>query len=293
LVIEHSEPGLPRQRNLGLAHVESEVVIFPDDDSLFFPGTSEAIMRAYELDTEGRIAGVCAAEGREPPPGVPVTATYDTTAEQRRQARIARFRKRLGLGFEWLRPTLYLGALLKARSEPLDWFHAEDCVLVDYMAGFRMSFRSAVIKAQGFDEVLQAYAVAEDVDASFATMRHGALVGARKARIYHHKFPSGRGNPFTLGLMWSLNVAYVVLKHVYDAGLAPAEARKARWLVRQSSRLKLVTCLPALHSRSGRERLRGSLAALEGVRIMLEASREDLPRLYAEAHARIASRQDR
>ena len=45
------------------------MVLFPDDDSLFHPGTSEAILRAYELDTEGRIAGVCAADALEPPPG--------------------------------------------------------------------------------------------------------------------------------------------------------------------------------------------------------------------------------
>ena len=34
VVVEHSAPGLPRQRNRGIAHVEAEAVIFPDDDSL-------------------------------------------------------------------------------------------------------------------------------------------------------------------------------------------------------------------------------------------------------------------
>ena len=70
MIVEHGGRGAAYQRNRGLDHVESEVVFFPDDDSLFHPGTSEAIMRAYELDTEGRIAGVCAADALEPPPGV-------------------------------------------------------------------------------------------------------------------------------------------------------------------------------------------------------------------------------
>ena len=45
------------------------------------------------------------------------------------------------------------------------------------------------------------YALVEDPDASFAAMRHGALVGARNARIYHHKFPGGRGDPYWLGVV--------------------------------------------------------------------------------------------
>jgi glycosyltransferase involved in cell wall biosynthesis len=290
VVVEHSEPGLPRQRNRSLTHVEADVVIFPDDDSLLHPGASEAIMRAYELDIDGRIAGVCAAEALAPP-GPLAEAGYGMASEHKRQVRLRQYRKRLGLDFNWLRPTLYVGALLSARSGPLDWFEAENCVPVDYMAGFRMSFRSAVIKAEGFDETLTAYAVAEDVDASFAAMRHGCLVAARNARIYHHKFPDGRGDPYTLGIMWSLNVAYVVLKHVQDAGLTPAEARKARWLVHESSLLKILAGpMPSPHKRSGWDRLRGSLAALDGIKAMLNASREDLPRIYAEARARNTDR---
>jgi glycosyltransferase involved in cell wall biosynthesis len=40
VIVEHSGPGAAYQRNRGLVHVESEIVLFPDDDSLFHPGTS-------------------------------------------------------------------------------------------------------------------------------------------------------------------------------------------------------------------------------------------------------------
>jgi GT2 family glycosyltransferase len=290
LVVEHSGRGAAYQRNRGVAHAESEVVFLPDDDSLFHPGTSEAIMRAYELDTEGRIAGVCAADALDPPPGVLEGARYDVSSAHRREARRVRHQNRVERRFQELNPMLYLGGLLRARAEPLPWFGAENCVLVEYMTGYRMSFRTAVIRANPFDETLRLYGLVEDPDASFAAMRHGCLVGARNARIYHHKFPSGRGDPFRLGVVGVLNRAYVVLKHVHDAGLSPAEAARARRLVLRFGRLKALTCLPRLHRQEARDELRGVLAALGGVRTMLRTPREDLPRVFTEIHERIAAR---
>ncbi len=290
LVVEHSGRGAAYQRNRGLDHVEAEVAFFPDDDSLFHPGTSEAIMRAYELDTEGRIAGVCAADAIDPPPGVLAGASYDMTSAHKRDAKLVRYQNRLERRFQELNPMLYIGGLLKSRAAPLPWVEAENCVLVEYMTGYRMSFRTAVIRANPFDETLRFFGLVEDPEASFAAMRHGALVGARNARIYHHKFPGGRGDPYRLGVVGVLNRAYVVLKHVHDAGLAPAEAQRARRLVLQFGRLKALTCLPRLHRQDARDELRGVLAALDGVRTMLHASREDLPRIFIEIHERIEAR---
>ena len=290
VIVEHTGPGSAYQRNRGLAHVESEVVIFPDDDSLFHPGTSEAIMRAYELDSEGRIAGVCAADAREPPPGALAGAEYEMPSAAKRRAPAVRRRKRLGLDFKWVQPQLYFGNLLKARFEPLDWFEDENCVLVEEMWGYRMSFRTPVVRANPFDEVLKAYALHEDLDASFSAMRQGCLVGARNAQIYHHKFPTGRGDPFTLGMMRVLNLSYVVLKHAHDADLAPAEAKELRRLFRQNCWLMLLRRLRRAYQRSDREEVRGMLAAREGVRAMLKAPRGDLARIYSESVARRARR---
>jgi glycosyltransferase involved in cell wall biosynthesis len=290
VVVEHSGRGAAYQRNRGLAHVESEVVFFPDDDSLFHPGTSEAIMRAYELDTDGRIAGVCAADSPEPPPGALTGARYQMTRAHRQESRTLRLRNRLERRFDALSPTHFLGELLKARFQPLPWFEAENCVLVEYMTGYRMSFRTAVIRANPFDETLRLFGLVEDPEASFAAMRHGALIGARNARIYHHKFPGGRGDPFWLGLVGVLNRSYVVLKHVHDAGLSPAEAERVRRVLRQFGRLKVLGCLARIHQRRARDELRGVLAALDGVKIMLDTPREDLPRVFTEIHERIQAR---
>ncbi len=290
VVVEHSGRGAAYQRNRGLDHVESDVVFFPDDDSLFHPGTSEAIMRAYELDTDGRITGVCAADALDPPAGSLAGARYQMTMVHKQESRTLRLRNRLERRFDALSPTHYLGELLKSRFEPLAWFDAENCVLVEYMTGYRMSFRTAVIRASPFDETLRFFGLVEDPEASFAAMRHGALVGARNARIYHHKFPGGRGDPFWLGLVGVLNRSYVVLKHVHDAGLAPAEAERVRRVLRQFGRLKVLSCLARLHRQSGRDELRGTLAALDGVKVMLDTPRADLPRVFTEIHERIQAR---
>jgi hypothetical protein len=194
-------------------------------------------------------------------------------------------------------PTAYLGKLLRARYDRPDrrpgWLEEENCVLVEHMTGYRMTFRTAAIRARGFDEALTAYAVNEDRDASFAAMRHGCLAAALHARIYHHKFPSGRGDAYALGMMQVLNRCYIALKHVHDAGLTPAEAREARRRVRQLCRIKVLTSLPLLGRQSGREKLRGVLAAASGVRAMLDAPREDLPRIYSETQGRILARRGR
>lgn len=63
-----SRAGLSFQRNIGLERISSEVVFFPDDDSLVLPGALEAIMRIYDRDTCQIIGGVCSAEAKTPPP---------------------------------------------------------------------------------------------------------------------------------------------------------------------------------------------------------------------------------
>ena len=49
------------QRNTALARVTADVVFFFDDDTLMHPACAETLMRVYEIDRDGRIAGACAA----------------------------------------------------------------------------------------------------------------------------------------------------------------------------------------------------------------------------------------
>lgn len=287
VIVEHSAKGLPRQRNRGLAHVSADVVIFPDDDSLFHAGVSEAILQTYELDTDDVVAAVCAAETMTPPANVLDKAAYAMTQSHHREAASRRFRNRLERRFSQLKPALFLGQLFRDRHARPAWMNETDYSLVEYMTGFRMSFRSHLIKAVGFDEALTGYALDEDVDASLAVAQHGLVVGALKAKIYHHRFPGGRGNAYTLGVFTVLNRAYVIHKHIADGALSAAEAQTTRARLRAFIRIKLLLSVLGAKSAWGREQLQGAWKAAREARSLEKVPRLALAERYASAQKRL------
>lgn len=288
VIVEHSQKGLTRQRNLGLRHVTAPIVLLPDDDSLFHPGTVEAILEVYERDTEGRVVGVNPADAPEPPAGVLDSAAYDMSAEHRRAASQVRTRLKLGRKLTDLKPQFLIGNLLVARAPDLPWLDEINAVKVQWLTGYRMSFRTAAIKAAGFEEVFGGHALFEDVDASFAVSRQGCLIGARKGRIYHHRFPSGRGNRYTLSAMAVANLAYLMAKHGADLDLAPAERRAARIKTRRHYRLRWLSALArSLRDPGAREELRGLRAARPEIDRLFDAPRDRLAETYLAAKARM------
>lgn len=283
VVVETAPPGLPLQRNRGLAHVTAPVVLFPDDDSLFFPAALEEILTVYERDRDAIIAGVAARESRVPPEGVLDGAAYERSASHQRQARLAPLRYRLERRLDGLNPFREFGQYLMERHGVPDWLTETNAVPVEYMTGFRMSFRTSAIRAALFDETLSGHALGEDVDASFAVTRHGLLIGARKAEVFHHKFPSGRGGAYRQGATGVLNRTYILCKHLADADLPKAE--RVRFLRGLSAyfRLRLAASLPGVARAHGRARIRGILAALGPARALRGASRSDLAARYRDA----------
>jgi hypothetical protein len=156
-----------------------------------------------------------------------------------------------------------------------DWLAAENAVLVAWMTGFRMSFRTEVVRAVGFDEVLKRYAVFEDVDASFRVLKTHVLVGARNAQIYHHKAPARRAGGRELGATQILNRAYVLAKgQDTDARLTGQIRRYALY--------KTALYTLRLDSRFGRARLAGAFAAYRALPRLLTAAPEDLTEVYLE-----------
>ena len=287
VIVEHTLPGLPLQRNIGLAHVTADVVIFPDDDSLFYPGTSQAIIEVYERDTEGIIAGVCAVPELSPPPGVLPAGSYQMTETHQREAHGQRLRSRLNKRLSHLNPARYLGQILMARQKRPEWVGTFEVPLVEYMTGFRMSFRADRIRAVGFDETLSGYALNEDVDASLAVAHDGLLVGARPARIYHHRFPGGRPEPFRNAAIGVLNPVYVISKHIAGSSLSETEKRRIRARLRGFMRLRLLAAVLAAFRSGGAKRLMGTLAAYREGFCLLSVPPSELSKAYKAAEQRI------
>lgn len=274
VVLHETPPSSSRQRNIGLNYVTSDVVIFPDDDSLVLPGAFEAMMRIYDLDTENRISGVCSAEAISPPEGLfEKREAYELTFSEKAHKLIAKWRYALERIFI-PDPLLMHGRNLMQKHTLPEWLAAENAVPVEYMTGFRMSFRTPVIRKYKFTEVFSGYCLAEDVGASFLALRDGLLVGARNALIYHHKFPGKRAGGYFIGLAQMINNAYVLAKSMqeYEA--------KTVFAMYIKSLYKLFLYFPLLKEPYGRARIRGAARGIWVMGRMLKARDKMLDELY-------------
>ncbi len=261
VIVKCTKPGLPHQRNVGLALVQAPVVLFLDDDSILYPNAAAAMLAVYERDEIGSVSGVCAAEAMVPPDGFP-GAMSAVAPHHLREARWRRGRNLVERWLPVLKPSIYLGRWLNGRHPPLPWLGGMVARPVEYMTGFRMSFRTKAIWPTGFDETLEGYALDEDVDASFTAMRSGLVVGTDRARIYHHRAPSGRADPQALGRMEVLNRAYVLLKHAGGPCGSRLLARRVWRMHLWFTVLKLALTAPKAGQKAERDRLRGAWKGL-------------------------------
>ncbi|MFN3937457.1 MAG: glycosyltransferase family 2 protein [Gemmobacter sp.] len=280
-------PGMTVQRNIGLAMVGTEVVFFPDDDSLMLPGAIEAMLRIYDRDADRLIGGVCAAASPVPPPGVLDRGDlpYRMTRADRLRARLAQPRRRFEDRF-FRDPFHLVAERLQARlPAPPSWLAEENAIVVPWMTGFRMSFRTEVIRRSGFCETLGRYALLEDIDAGFGVLRSHHLIGARNARIYHHKAPERRANGRALGAMQLLNHAYVIAR----SGETDAAMRAA---LRRFEAGKILQYALGARGRFGRDRLAGAWAAARVGMQLLHAPPDRVEALYLDLRARCFGSED-
>lgn len=159
-----------------------------------------------------------------------------------------------------------------------EWLGEENAILVPWMTGFRMSFRTEMIRQIGFHEHLGRYALFEDVDACFGILNKHLLVGARNAQIYHHKAPARRANGRAMGAMQILNRAYV---------LARAQESDARILtfMRRFARYKIAQYALAARDSYGLDRLAGARVALRLMPQLFEVPYQDLTTHYLKLRA--------
>ncbi|MFA5238858.1 MAG: glycosyltransferase family 2 protein [Phycisphaerae bacterium] len=282
LKILHCKPNLPHQRNKGLEYVESPVVVFPDDDSLWWPGVGEAIMQVYEQDTGGDIAGVCAcpSEAKQPPPKAFLALTKSTgrmRLSDRIRNRIAGVRFRIESHIS-PNPLHVYGRLLWRQRRIPKWLPDLNTTPTEFMTGLCMSFRTEVLRPCGFDEDLGAYvgwAAWEDASASFRVLEGRLVVEAHDAKVYHYKFAGPRTGGFKAGFINQFNCAYLVSCYA-PAGSSPRRALKRYGLY------KLMQYMLAVYTSFGRQRVRGHLQALHLTKELLDISRDRLRQRYLE-----------
>lgn len=263
------------QRNYGLPHVVSDVVLFPDDDAMFYPHSAEEIMSVYRLDTAGQVAGVSGIQAtRHPHAGA-----AEIEAGRHLKDRIEPVRSRIE---DRLTPKPFVSYprdLWKQRRIPA-WIDGDRYALVE-MTGGLGSIRAEIVKAQRFDDVLGygiGYALHEDQELSMRLQTAGhLLVGARRAPIFHDAHPSKRAGGFNYGFCWFANYLYACRRNMPEDHPA-FTAHLPRFLKYKLGlyRLRAVATGDAYN----RDVLDGARAAWARRDDLLRASREALAEVY-------------
>jgi glycosyltransferase involved in cell wall biosynthesis len=280
LKIVYTKVNLSHQRNVGLEYVKSPVVMFPDDDSLWWPGFAEAIMHIYERDINGDIGGVCGRETIQPPPDVNIAVgnVYKMTISDRIRQKIGKLRHKFD--YRFCPDPLWLYGRSRWNVHPLPkWFEEEDIALVEMMTGFRMTFRTEIIRECGFDEdfcIHTGYSAYGDIMPSFHVLQTRLLVGAHRALVYHYRYPGERTSGFKFGFFTQLNRAYLVCRYS-PPGSAARKALK-RFAIYKAMQYAL-----GVHSKYERDRVRGVLMALRFMGELLKAPPNQLRECYLES----------
>ena len=276
LQIINSAAGSSLQRNIGLKYVQSPVVLFPDDDALWFDNVAESLLRIYENDKDNTIGAVCATESTVPPKGLidNKQPKYHMEFRDRIQHLIGNFER---VFEDRLFPDPFFIDNYPAIKEKdlQNWLSNEDGVLSGPMTGFRMSFRTDIIKRLKFDEALGRYALFEDRDASLNVLHDYLIVRAKKAKVFHYRVPEKRVDGIEWGMMHVLNRAYVICKHHGPGSLARRQLKKYSYY-------KLVRYLMQAQTHYGFQRVVGAWRALSKVSVLLDTPKEELSQKYEE-----------
>lgn len=277
LQIFQSKPGSSFQRNIGLQHVESPVVIFPDDDALWFPDTADNIMRLYERDLEELVGCVAFTPSPIYPPGTFGLDTPPYRMEIRDRV-AAKVKPLLGSLEENLIPDpIDPGCMwmkVWGRKACPSWLAQEHAELCGPVFGYRMSFRTSVIRRiGGFDEQLGRYAMFEDSDATIGALRQCLNVLATRARVYHYRVPEKRVSGWEFGMMAVLNRTYVICKHSHPGS-------DVRQMLRRYLYYKLIRYVAQSYSQYGRLRLKGALYGMSCLNELIDSPLDQLRHRY-------------
>lgn len=265
---------LPAQRNQGLDLVEEPVTMYPDDDSLWFPDTAEHLMGVYEQDRHARYGAVSATPVASAPPGVdvPIAPTRRLTNVPVVMAVRNRVERLLVPA-----PFVLYGAERTRALRPGAVADGLDHPLVPTIGGYRMTFRTDVLRAVRFDATLGSrvgYATHEDIDIGLRVLAAGSLVAAApRSFVFHCVAPGARAAGFDYGFFHVLNYVYICAKVMPERSLA-------RRRLRRYLRYKLFLYALKRRDEYGRQVYAGARAAHARLDEILTADPAELPELY-------------
>jgi GT2 family glycosyltransferase len=276
-----SPAGLTLQRNHILDHTHSDVILFPDDDTLMSPQYVDRIMAVYEADTDGKVGGVEGAvtEGG-PIPGAPAPALEGRGRRALRWLRglpeaavrlvvhsvIDRF------GVDYYPPSVM--APVHGVPESLKQMPV---VPVRTLYGCVMSYRRPLACRYRFNESLKYYAYMEDFEISYRIGKDYAMLRCLEAPARHLRVQGGRLHPSLVHYLCLINVAYIG-RTVMD--WTPELRRHLEHYARRDAKLEM---FHGCFRKTGFTHYRGAKAGLRQVLAILDAPAEEVARVYERA----------
>jgi len=264
IVIRSDAPNVARQRNIGLQFVDAPVVMFPDDDSMWYQGFASNVLSIYKSDVRRQVGGVSGVGVRTPPPELE-QPTYKKSGFVTAKSALQPYRNHIENRF-FPHP---FGLIAAATwTDDIDVVDGVISRRIPHIRGFRMSFRTDAIREVGFDEILGygvGYAYHEDLDVSLRLERLGyALVSAERAKVCHYAFPGPRAMGYNYGFSTIANCVYVCRKTIgRDTKIYPFLERYLKY--------KLSLYASRVYSHHGREVLQGAFVAWRNRSRLLDA----------------------
>jgi glycosyltransferase involved in cell wall biosynthesis len=273
-IVERSDASnSARQRNIGLQFVEAPVVMFPDDDSMWYNGFAANVLKIYEADVRCQVGGVSGVGVPAPPSELP-QPTYKKSASGSLKEALQLYRNDIENRF-FPHP---FGLIAEATwTDKIDVVDGINSIRIPHITGFRMSFRTDAVRQVGFDETLGyalGYAYHEDFDVSLGLERLGyALVSAEGAKVCHYSFPGRRGKGYDYGFSVIANTVYICRKTI-DRDI------QIYSLMERYLKYKLSLYGGRFYSKHGREVFQGAFDAWRNRSTLLNAEESGLSDAY-------------
>jgi glycosyltransferase involved in cell wall biosynthesis len=273
VVVRSDRPNLTRQRNIGLQFVQAPIVMFPDDDSMWYAGFASSVMKVYQSDTREQVGGVGGVGVMARPLELGQPAYKRSKFRTIKQA-VQPYRSYIEQR-AFPRPFDIIGASTWAGK--IDVVDDINSKRLPNITGFRMSFRTDAVRRIGFDETLghgAGYSYHEDMDISLRLQMEGyALVSAEDAKVCHLSFPGKRGDGYGYGFCSIANCVYVCKKTMNGN-------RKILAVVERYLKYKLSLYASRFYTNHDRQLFRGAFDAWRNRFELLNADEAGLSDAY-------------
>jgi GT2 family glycosyltransferase len=193
----HTEPGLTKQRNIGIQSSSGDVIFFFDDDVILETDYIRSVLKVFGDDKRGEIGAVMGK----------ITAFSESPRRK--------FRRLVGKAISRVFLLTELGGVkFKLSGFPRYAHLLNQPQYIECLSGCCMAFRRALFNSVKFDENFTLYAYMEDSDIAKGVLNQGYKIHYEpSARLIHKHSPISRLSVYRSYRMLVVNHYYLFKKN--------------------------------------------------------------------------------